>query len=149
MHATRRSRDPRGPSGITLVEVLLVLVVLGVLLGMAWPRFGLASEQARVDMAAGVLRSVWLAQRLHHLETGAYADDFAQLAALRLLDATVAEEVQPFSYALEAPGPDAFTAQALRAGSSEWSGALAIDEGGGVSGSTVDLEGRHVLPAGG
>lgn len=148
MRAAPRARALRGPPGITLVEVLLVLVVVGVLLGMAWPRFGLAGEQARVDLAAGVLRSVWLAQRLHHLETGAYADDFAQLEALRLLDAAVADEDQPFSYALESPGPDAFTAQALRTGSAEWSGTLTIDEGGGVGGSTADQGGRHVQPSG-
>jgi len=136
------------PRGTTLVEVMLVLVVLGVLLGMAWPRFERAGEQVRVDEAASRLRSVWLAQRLHHLETGAFADDLSDLEALRLLDRAVASQLEPFAVTLLSASADAFDVQAERSGSSAWSGTLVLDESGAIGGSTTNLEGLHVQPSG-
>jgi len=145
----RAATAARQARGVTLVEVLLVLVVLGVLLGMAWPRFGRAGEQARVDEAASRLRSLWLAQRMHHLETGAFAGDLAGLEALRLIDRAPGDETEPFGVTLTSAGPDDFDAQAQRAGSVEWSGALLLDESGVIGGSSFNLEGLHVHPSGG
>src|SRR5262245_14943485 len=77
-----RAGDPdsrAGERGTTVVEVTLVVLVLGVLASMAWPRFAVAGEQARVDQAAAELRSIWVGQRLHWLETGEFAGNLATL----------------------------------------------------------------------
>ena len=132
--------------GTTVVEVTLVVLVLGVLAAMAWPRFALAGEQARVDQAAAELRSVWVGQRLHWLETGAFADDLATLRAQLLLDKAVGAAATPFQCTILNGDEASFDARALRAGSEAWSGELLIDEGGRITGETSH-GGEHVSPS--
>lgn len=132
--------------GTTVVEVTLVVLVLGVLASMAWPRFAVAGEQARVDLAASELRSVWVGQRLHWLETGEFASSLATLRAERLLDKAVGAAATPFHCEILHGDEAGFDARAERAGSTAWSGELLIDEEGVISGSTSH-EGEHVSPS--
>jgi type II secretory pathway pseudopilin PulG len=138
----------RSARGTTLLEVTLVTVVLGVLLGQGLPRFERAGEQVRVDAAAAGLRSLWLAQRLHWLEAGTFADELDTLSELRLVDATVAAAAEGFVLEVLDGDAQGFAARALRVDSGHWTGELTLDESGAVQGFTQDAGGQHVQPAG-
>ena len=140
-------RSSRAVAGSTLTEVMIVLVVLGLLTTMAWPRFDVACEATRAGQAVGVLRSIWLAQRMHWVEHGAFADSLTDLADQKLLDAAVATSAQPFVYSVLAADEASFAVQAVRAGSQAWSGTLVLDETGELTGQLQDGEGHHVVPA--
>jgi Tfp pilus assembly protein PilE len=137
---------PAAQRGTTVVEVTLVILVLGVLASMAWPRFAVAGEQARVDAASAELRSLWLAQRLHWLETGSFADHLSTLRAELLIDKAVGASAAPFSTAILHGDEASFDARARRAGSEVWHGELLLDEAGQIAGSTSD-GGQNVSPS--
>ncbi|HTE04952.1 MAG TPA: prepilin-type N-terminal cleavage/methylation domain-containing protein [Planctomycetota bacterium] len=143
-----RPRPHRSSAGISLIEVMLVLVVIGVLAAMAIPRFGTATEQAHVDQAAAALRSVWVAERLWWLEEHAFCGSTDELLEQRLLDRSLVEQTAPFTLLIEGASEDAFTARMMRTGSDAWSGELVIDERGDVTGFSAGESGLHVLPPG-
>ena len=138
---------PRTQAGITLAETMIVVIVLGLLTTMAWPRFDVACEATRAEDASAVLRSVWLAQRMHWLEHGAFAHSLQDLSDEHLLDKAVKGLTQPFSYSLLNGDASGFAVQAQRAGSQEWSGTLVLDETGALTGQIQDGKGHHVVPA--
>ena len=137
---------PRTQAGITLAETMIVVIVLGLLTTMAWPRFDVACEATRAEDASAVLRSVWLAQRMHWLEHGTFAQSLQALSDEHLLDKVVPGLKQPFKYSLLNGDPSGFAAQAQRAGSQEWSGILVLDETGALTGQLQDGKGHHVVP---
>lgn len=137
----------RAQAGITLAETMIVVIVLGLLSAMAWPRFDVACEATRAEDASAVLRSVWLAQRMHWLEHGTFADSLQDLSDQHLLDMVVPGLTQPFTYTMLNGDASGFAVQAQRAGSQEWSGTLVLDETGALSGQLQDGKGHHVVPA--
>jgi hypothetical protein len=132
--------------GTTIVEVTLVVLVMGVLASMAWPRFALAGEQARVDQAAAELRSIWLGQRLHWLEAGEFAASLVTLHDEHVLDKAVGAAGGPFHTEILHGDEASFDARAQREGSEVWSGELLVDEGGQLTGFTTDGS-QHVSPS--
>ena len=141
-----RTRGNRSTAGVSLIEVMLVLIVIGVGAAMAVPRFGTASEQMSVDQAASALRTVWVAERLWWLERHEFCDSLDDLVALRLLDQPLVDQASPFELSLLAADESGFTARMARSGSDEWAGELLIDETGVVSGYSANGAGLHVLP---
>jgi len=137
----------RAQAGFTLAEAMIVVIVLGLLASMAWPRFDVACEATRAEDASAVLRSVWLAQRMHWLEHGTFADSLQDLSDQHLLDKVVPGLTQPFTYTVLSADNTGFAVQAQRAGSQEWSGTLVLDETGELSGQLQDGKGHHVVPA--
>ena len=134
------------PSGFTLLELMVVIVIMGVLIGMSLPRFGRAIEQSRADIAAANLRAIWSAERLYWLEHRAYTAELPSLQALGLLDPAVVMATSGYVYAVPSATDRTFTATATRAGSTSWIGAFAIDEVGSLSGSVTALGGPEIVP---
>jgi prepilin-type N-terminal cleavage/methylation domain-containing protein len=66
----------RDNKGFTLVEVLVVIMILGVLMAMALPRFAGTREQARRAAMKMNVHNVQLVIETFHMEKGYYADDF-------------------------------------------------------------------------
>ncbi len=66
--------------GFTLIDVLLVLVLVGVLTAMAYPRYRAATARAKRVEARVMLASIWRAQQAEHIRSGTYADSFKKLA---------------------------------------------------------------------
>ena len=143
----RAEPSARRPAGNTLLELMLVVCVLGILVGWGAPRYDEAVEQTRVDQAAAGLRSVWLAERMHWLEHRAFTDDLGELADERLVDQALVDQAEPFVFAIDDADAETVSISAERTGSGAWSGTLAIDESGALSGSTQDEDGTVVSPA--
>jgi Tfp pilus assembly protein PilE len=118
---------------MTLLELVMVTVIIGILASMAVPSFHRALEQSRADVACANLRAIWSAQRLYWLDNRTYAPDLATLQSLDLLDDSLSN--QPYYY-YEIGNADAttFTAWATRVSNSSWNGSFNITQGGQVNG---------------
>ena len=112
-----------------------MLVVIGVLISMSAPTFHRSIEQSWADIAGANLRAIWSAQRLYWLENRAYTSNLAELESLGLLDPTIISSTTRYVYAVSSADASTFRATATRTGSVRWTGQLAIDESGVVSGA--------------
>lgn len=127
--------------GYSLIETLVTLVIMSILAAMGVPRFQQSIEQAKANVAAGNLRSVWAAERLYWLENRSYAPDLATLQAANLIDSSLATATAPYSYQVTvSTDGSSFTATATRSGSAYWSGSFIIAMDGSFSG-TVQASG--------
>lgn len=59
-------------SGFTLIEILIVLVIIGILAGLAIPRFVGATSRAKQVEAKQVLRQIYTMQISHRIEHDTY-----------------------------------------------------------------------------
>ena len=128
-----------------MIEVTVSIVVMGVLLAATAPRFQVAFERSRVDLAAAQLRNIWSVQRCFYLENGRYADQdsSADLAAVEAigLDTSALAEGSFFTYEFHSTSTGGFAAVATRRALSatpRFSGTLSIDESGVIAGAIVD-----------
>jgi len=132
---------PHGPSqparrrGISLVELLVCVTLIGIMTSMAVPSFRRAVDQSRADVATANLRAIWSAERCYWLEYRSYTSDLGLLRTLGLLDPTVVSSTSFYVYDIPAADTNTFSATATRTGGTRWSGAFTIDETGVVSGS--------------
>jgi prepilin-type N-terminal cleavage/methylation domain-containing protein len=128
----RRSR----PRGFTLLELGVCVIIMGILVAFIAPSFRRVTEQNRVDAAAQYLRSVWAAQRVYWLENRTFADSFAELDSLGLIDPKIVLGSDGyFGYAIGSVTDTTFSVTATRSGSSAWSGTLIITQDGEVTGN--------------
>jgi len=132
--------------GISLLELVMVTVIIGILASMAVPSFHRALEQSRCDVASANLRAIWSAQRLYWLDNRSYAPDLATLQSLDLVDASLSTQ-QFYVYEISASSTAGFTALASRVSNSAWNGTLAIDQGGQVTGYLSAYNQNDIAPA--
>ena len=59
-------------AGFTLIEVLLVVVIIGILVGVAIPRLGGRVRQAQVAAAEADVNNIGMALRLYEVDNGTY-----------------------------------------------------------------------------
>lgn len=59
-------------AGFTLIEILLVVVIIGILVGVAMPRLGGRVKQARVSATKADINNVGMALRLYEVDNGEY-----------------------------------------------------------------------------
>jgi prepilin-type N-terminal cleavage/methylation domain-containing protein len=131
--------------GISLIELMIVLMIVGILLASAAPSFRRSMEQSHADIAAANLRSIWTAERLYWLENRVFCGSLADLESLGLLDPTIVAASTPYAYSVTADATT-FTAEAVRGGSSRFTGSLAITEAGTITGSVEDGRGTTIEP---
>jgi type II secretory pathway pseudopilin PulG len=117
---------------------MVVTCIMGVMAVLAVPSFRRGIEQARVDQAASNLRTIWAAQRLYRLDAGVYASSLGLLRDAALIDASIVDAATPFAYTITAADASGFTVTATRDGSVRWSGTLALDATGQITGSIGD-----------
>lgn len=133
--STRRPSSNSRRRGVTLMEVMLVLIVIGILISMSAPSFHRSIEQSRADIAGANLRAVWSAQRVYWLEYRTYTSDLSVLQSLGLLDPTIIAATTPYAYSIPSADASTFTAAATRAGSVRWTGQFTIDQEGVLAGA--------------
>ena len=75
-----RTKDPlRSERGVTLIELLIAIVVIGVLATMAVAGFQRFVRQARSVEGEAALMEVWKLQTGFHRELGQYAPNFTSI----------------------------------------------------------------------
>ena len=143
----KRQTKGRRRSGVTLVEISIVIIIIGILVAFVVPSFTRVSEQNHVDAAAQYLRSIWSAQRVYWLENKSFASSLDDLRDLGLIDSKIADGSDGyFNYTISAASSDAFTITAQRTGSGVWGGALTITQTGDVTGFVSKSGGTVLAP---
>ncbi len=141
----------RNQNGFTILELTVVVTIMGILMAYGVPMFQKAFEQARVDLAAANMESLWSAQRLYWAQNRVFAEDISDLEEASLVDpsflSSLSNNKAPFRYRMRSADDESFTAIARRRNSSVWSGRLQIDEQGKLTGSTQNKEGDKVAPS--
>ena len=151
MQAQRTARGhvgrQTGRRGFTLIEVMIVVAVVGIVAAMAIPSFRRVMEQARVDNAASGLRSIYAAQRVYRLDNASYSSDLTTLTAGGLLDPSLTSSSGSFAYQVTGADTQTFSAAATRVGSDVWSGTLAIDQNGQITGGITENGVLSIAPS--
>lgn len=80
--ASRSRTSAYRSTGYTLVELMVVLVILGLLIGLVAPNFFGRSEKAHVDAANIQMKSLYGALQTYRLDIGRYPTTSQGLAAL-------------------------------------------------------------------
>ena len=62
--------------GFTLIEIMIVVVIIGVLAGLAIPRFTKASRKAKVSEAKLVIKNIYQALQTYYTSNGHYPLNF-------------------------------------------------------------------------
>lgn len=63
----------------TIFEIIVVIVIISVLVSLAIPRYSTTLEKARLGEGLQIIEALYKAQRALFFETGAYANNLAQL----------------------------------------------------------------------
>jgi prepilin-type N-terminal cleavage/methylation domain-containing protein len=134
--------------GYTLVEVTVAMIIICILVSIAAPIYSKAIEQARLDSAAGNLKTVWSAQRAYWLKNHNFADSLATLEAEGLINSYLVSPPSNamYLYTINSASAIAFSATASRNGSGVRSGEIQIDESGELTGSISKSGGGTLSP---
>ncbi len=136
----------RNKRGFTLLEVLIVIVILGVIAGLALPVYTAQVEKARKAEALGVLSAIRSSEVRYFAQSSTYTTggtggtgtatgpldfDFSGTAL------AAGGQTLHFTYAVESPTAATFTATATRnsANGGDGSSTVVIKETGVVTGS--------------
>lgn len=66
------TRHREHQAGFTLIEIMLVVVIIGILAGVAAVQFGGRVSQSQESAAKAELQNIGMALQLHELDTGSY-----------------------------------------------------------------------------
>ncbi len=124
----------KGRRAYTLVEMSVVLIIMGIFVTMAMPKFSRSLESAKADVAGANLRAIWTAERIYWLDNRSYTSSLATLVSLNLLDPSIPTDAS-YTYLVTAADVATFTATAQRVPNVSWSGTITITQDGGLSGT--------------
>lgn len=134
-------------AGVTLLELSIAIIIVGILIAFVVPSFTQVTEQNHVDAATQYLRSVWSAERVYWLEHRTFTNDLTTLNSLGLIDPKIAGGDDGFFvYGIHDVATDTFTVTAIRNGSGIWSGTLSITQDGEVAGFVSKSGGSVLTP---
>jgi len=112
----------------------VVLIIMGIFITLAMPRFSRSVESARADVAGANLRAIWTAERIYWLDNRTYTTSLDVLVSLNLLDPSITSNTS-YTYLVTAADVAMFTATAQRAPNVSWSGTVTITQDGGLTGT--------------
>lgn len=117
----------RSNSGITLMEVLIVIAIVGILAAVAVPIYTGYTQRARRADAKTALEQLRAAEEMWRAEKGIYTGN---LTALQTTMSAPANTVGYYNITLLSPTNTTFTGTATPLGSQATDGALTIDQNG-------------------
>ena len=82
VEAGPRRKRRRSEAGFTLIELMVVIVIIGLLVGLVGPRIMIAVDKARVETAKTQISSFRTALQMYKLEFGSYPSTAEGLQAL-------------------------------------------------------------------
>jgi len=121
----------------------VVLIIMGIFVTLAIPKFSRSLESARADVAGANLRAIWTAERAYWLDNRTYTSSLAVLVSLNLLDPTITSNTS-YTYLVTEADASTFTATAQRAPNASWSGTLMITQG--ISNQDGNVTGTLTCP---
>jgi type IV pilus assembly protein PilE len=137
-----RIRRRKSTRGLTLIELLMVIVIVGVLAAIAIPTYSNYMQRGRRADAKTALQQVRAAQEMWRAEKGSYAiDDGGGTAVTKLRTTMGAPDTtisNYYTWSFTVLSPTAFTAQATAIGSQATDGWLAINQDGTKTSQYVD-----------
>jgi general secretion pathway protein G len=80
----RRSRRNRGQAGVTLIEMLVVVVIIGLFVALVGPGLWRNADKARVTQAKAQIESLMTALGTYKLDTGVFPTTEQGLQSLRV-----------------------------------------------------------------
>lgn len=72
----------QGQSGFTLIEIMVVVIILGILVGLVAPRLMERPDEARIVRTESDIRAIVSALKLYRLDNGTYPSTDQGLVAL-------------------------------------------------------------------
>ncbi len=72
MNKTKKDKHLSKRSGFTLIEIILVVVIIGILAGIAVPRMGGRTEQAKISKAKQTINTLSMAIQEYEMMNGNY-----------------------------------------------------------------------------
>lgn len=126
--------------GFTLAELLIVIVILGVLAGIALPGFFPQAEKGRVSEAVAMLTAIRQGEEAYKLENGVYlkintGDGNTEWNKIGMdTPNTSDKKSRNFTYSVTLDGTTGFDARAVRCTSGDWcrNPTAAADYGGDI-----------------
>ena len=122
--------------GYTLIEMSVVLIIMGIFITLAIPKFSRSLESAKADVAGANLRAIWTAERIYWLDNRNYTSSLAVLVSSNLLDPSIPTDTS-YTYLVTWADTATFTAAAQRASGVSWSGTITITQDGGLTGTSL------------
>lgn len=124
----------KSKTGITLIELLIVVVIVGILAAVAIPVYTGYMQRARRADAKTALEQVRAAQEMWRAERGSYAIDAGGNTAETILQNTMGAPANPvgdYNWSFTVKNANAFTTQAVPfTGRQVKDGTLTIDQNG-------------------
>jgi type IV pilus assembly protein PilE len=142
-----RIKKIKSSVGLTLIELLMVIVIVGVLAAIAVPTYSGYMQRGRRADAKVALEQIRAAQEMWRAERGSYAiDDGGGTAVVKLqttmgAPATTISKYYNWAFTV-GPTATTFTAQATPAGSQATDGWLAINQDGTKTSQYADRWGK-------
>jgi type IV pilus assembly protein PilE len=126
-----RIQNVKSRAGLTLIELLMVIVIVGVLAAIAIPMYSGYMQRARRADAKTALEQVRAAQEMWRAEKGSYCFDASAEATLRTTMGAPATAVSNYyTWSFTVKNATAFTARATAIGSQVSDGNLEINQDG-------------------
>jgi len=120
------------PKSLTLLELIIVIVLIGIVVVFAAPHFYGAQRKARDSQAKAILKLIQAAEKTYRLKRGGFTEcaDTGQCnAALNLSLSTTGD----WAYSISGATQNQFCIQATgAAGTQNWFISEAMDEAGGA-----------------
>lgn len=119
-------------SGLTLMELLIIIIVLGVLVSLALPTYRNMVAKARADQAVTYLQVIRTGEKIYYANNGDYVSLPNAASIKSFLGAEVTEEAYTFSVVADTIN-DVFTAIATnKSNPTHW---IAINQDGEWAGT--------------
>lgn len=132
-----------GREGVTLLEILIVVIIVAILAGVAMPNYARTVEKAKVQEAEGILTTIYQAQRIYRLDY----DTFTTLALLDSNRYLTSPTSSNWSFTdSTAPTAATFQVKASRTGGAQY---LRVDQTGQIcksAGYDTSVSNRPVCP---